>query len=119
MLVMTFIQWWYGPGWNDTGHRIATRIKRTYLGFSIPILARTLFAPWRRIVTPPGGSMQDKLRAYADNAVSRAVGFMVRLFTLIAALVSILVEAIFGGLILAIWPFAPLLGPALIVGGIL
>src|SRR5687767_11777583 len=98
MLLAAFIQWWYGPGWHDAARRLKTRIRTTYLSFSIPILLGTLFAPWKRIITPPGASLQDKMRAMADNAISRAVGFTVRIFVLIAALITVIFYTVFGGL---------------------
>lgn len=119
MLLVGFLQWWYGPGWRDAGNRLASKMRDTYLNFSIPILLKTMLAPWRRIITPPGGSLQQKMRAMVDNAVSRAVGFGVRLMALIAGVLIISIYAIAGGLFLLLWPALPLLGPALIVGGLL
>lgn len=119
MLLVAFVQWWYGPGWRDTAGRISTHLRETYLTFSVPILIPTMFAPWRRIITYPGSTLGDKLRAVVDNLVSRAVGFVVRLFALVAAIIIMSAYAIFGGLLLVIWPVVPLLGPALIVGGLL
>jgi hypothetical protein len=119
MLVVAFLSWWYGPGWGDASRRLAERIRGTYLGFSVPILLRTLFAPWRRISTPPGTSLQDKLRALVDNTVSRCVGFVVRLMALLLALLTIGAYAVVGGALLALWPAIPLLGPVLIVVGLL
>jgi len=63
--------------------------------------------------------MGEKFRAVIDNLVSRAVGFVVRLFALITALLIMSGYLIFGGILLVIWPIVPLLGPALIVGGLL
>jgi hypothetical protein len=119
MLLVAFLQWWYGPGWRDAGNRLANVIHDTYLNFSIPILIRTMFAPWRRIVTAPGGSLQDRLRSLVDNAVSRCVGFVVRLLALIMGCGLLSLYAVFGGLFILIWPALPLLGPALIVGGLI
>lgn len=117
MLLVAFVQWWYGPGWRDASSRLAARIRATFLTFSVPILLRTMFAPWRRIITYPGASLQDRMRAVVDNLVSRAVGFAVRLFALLAALIIVAIYVTFGGLLLILWPILPLLGPALIVGG--
>jgi hypothetical protein len=117
MLVMGFLQWWYGPGWRDAVQRLSARIHQTYLTFSAPILLRTLLSPWRRIVSPPGSSIQQKSRAIIDNAVSRAVGFVVRILALIAAGAIITGYGIVGGLLLLTWPLLPLLGPILLVGG--
>jgi len=119
MLMTAFVQWWYGPGWRDASNRIVLHARNIYLSFSVPILLRTLFAPWHRLTTPPGGALQDKLRASVDNAVSRAVGFTVRLFALLGAIISILLTLVFGGLVLLIWPLAPFLGPVLIIVGLL
>jgi len=119
MLLVAFVQWWYGPGWRDASDRVLTRIRNTFLTFSVPILLRTMFQPWRRIITYPGASLQDRMRAVLDNVVSRAVGFTVRLFALTAAAVLITIFTVLGGLLLIVWPVAPILGPALIVGGFL
>lgn len=121
MLVVAFLQWWYGPGWRDAGDRLSASIRTTYLNFSVPILARTLFAPWRQIISAPGSqsSLQDHLRAFVDNAVSRAVGFTVRLLALFVACLLICIFAASGGILLILWPALPLLGPALIVIGLL
>ena len=119
MLVVAFIQWWYGPGWRDAATQLTTRLRTTLMSFSVPILLRTMFAPWRRITTDPGKSLQDKLRAMVDNAVSRLVGFMVRLMALGAAMLLLTLTAVIGGLIVALWPLLPILGPILVVVGIL
>jgi hypothetical protein len=119
MLVMVFLQWWYGPGWRDAGLRLSEKLHETYLWFSIPILLRTLFAPWRRITTPPGGSLEQRFRAGIDNLLSRVIGFIVRLIAIGAALGLMAFWGIFGGLLLLLWPAIPLAGPALIVAGLL
>jgi hypothetical protein len=118
MLIVAFVQWWYGPGWSNAASRLMTRIQETYLIFSVPSLLSTLFAPWRRIVSAPGRSIGDRFRAGIDNLISRVVGLIVRLMALTAAFLIILFYLIFGGLMLVVWPAAPLLGPILIVGGL-
>ena len=119
MLLVAFIQWWYGPGWRDAGVRLAARLRQTVLTFSLPILLTTMFAPWRRIISYPGSSMQERSRALIDNLISRGVGFIMRLFTLLAAIFLLGVYSIFGGLLLILWPILPFFGPILIVGGFL
>jgi hypothetical protein len=119
MLVVAFLQWWYGPGWRDASSRLTMRMQRTYLSFSVPILLRTLFEPWRRIITTPDSSLQARARALVDNAVSRFIGLSARLLTLLTACLLLVVYAIFGSLILVLWPILPVAGPILIVGGLL
>jgi hypothetical protein len=87
--------------------------------FSIGILVHTLFSPWRRIITYPGAGLDARLRAFGDNLVSRAVGFTVRFFVLLAAALAFVFVAIMGVLEVLIWPLLPLLAAALIVKGVL
>lgn len=77
--------------------------------FSVPSLMRTLFAPWKRIVTNPGAGLNAHLSAIGDNLVSRAIGFTVRVFVLIAALVSIVIIVAVGVVQIVLWPLVPLL----------
>lgn len=76
--------------------------------FSVATLARTLFSPWRRIISGGGRSLDDKLRATLDNFVSRCVGFVIRFFVLIAAGFVMLGAFLAAVLITGIWPLLPL-----------
>ena len=118
MLAFAFISWWYGAGWIDNIRRTQDRISFTYHEFSVPILLRTLFSPWRRIISYGGGSLGMRLRAVVDNIVSRFVGLTVRLLALIAALVLMALAAVLGIVTMLAWPLLPLAGPALLVWGL-
>lgn len=119
MLVVAFFRWWYGPGWRDNADRLKGRIKTIYLEFSIPILIRTLFSPWRRIISYGRGSLEERARATLDNIVSRSVGLVVRISALMAAIIMISLNVVLGSAWLVIWPFLPVAGPILIVWGLL
>ena len=80
---------------------------------------RTLFAPWRRIITYPGAGLEAHVRAATDNLVSRMVGFMVRLMVLFAAAVILFFVAVVSFAVLVIWPLLPLAIPAGLVKGIM
>lgn len=118
MLVFGFLRWWYGPGWRDMANRVLKRARRTYSNFSISTLLRTLFLPWRRIITPPGGSLGERVRALADNMVSRGVGFSIRIIALLTAIIMIVFTLIAGAVMVLIWPFLPPLSLLLMVGGL-
>lgn len=118
MLAFAFISWWYGAGWIDNIHLTRQRISFTYHEFSVPILTRTMFSPWRRIVSYGGGSIGMRLRAVVDNVVSRFVGLTVRLLALVAALVLMTLTAVLGAVTMIVWPLLPLAGPALLLWGL-
>lgn len=119
MLVVAFIRWWYGQGWRENADRLRGRLHNTYLEFSVPILIKTLFSPWRRIISYGRGSLEDRARATLDNIVSRSVGLVVRISALMAAVIIISLNALLGSVWLAIWPLLPVAGPLLLVWGLL
>ena len=106
-MVLEFWYWWYGPGWLDITHRVGNRVVAVWHLFSVAILLQTLFSPWKRIITPPGKSMDAIMRALVDNTVSRVVGFFVRMFSLIAMLVMTTVASVVGFVIVVVWPLLP------------
>jgi hypothetical protein len=107
-MILEMLRWWYGTGWLQATHRIGTWTKGVERTFSITLLLQTLFAPWRRIISAPGKSLDDKMRAAMDNFVSRCVGFVIRSGVLLAAGFTMLGVLIGSVVIVGIWPFLPL-----------
>lgn len=110
-MVMFFemVLWWYGKGWRSAFKLAIDWPKAAAKAFSIKILITTLFAPWRRIVSVPGRSIDEKMRAAVDNLTSRFVGFFVRLGALAAAAVISLLSLLAGVVLALSWPLIPLL----------
>lgn len=115
--MFAFFSWWYGHGWQQVAGSFKSRLQAVADSFSVGQLTKTLFAPWRRITTPPGRSLEDKLRAWADNMFSRIIGFFVRLFVLLIAAVAALLIALLTILETLAWPLVPLALPGLIIAG--
>jgi hypothetical protein len=118
MLVASFFSWWYGRGWQSVATSFKPRLATVLDSFSVRQLLRTLFAPWRRIITYPGTSFDARMRALGDNLFSRAVGFVVRLIVLTAALAALLVVAALTALELVIWPLLPFAIPGCLIAGL-
>lgn len=114
---MQLFSWWYGPGWKQAAAGVQARLTGVSHMFSVPILLRTLWSPWRRIVTNAGSGIDAKIRALGDNMVSRAIGFTVRLLVLITAGCMLLLTALAGLVFVVIWPLIPLLIIACLVKG--
>lgn len=119
MLAGAFIRWWYGAGWSAVIASVRRRMNRTIASFSVPTLTRTLFSPWKRIVAEPGSGFDARLRAMGDNAVSRAVGFTIRLTVLMSAGFALGGVAIFGFFQVILWPVMPLAVIGFIIGAAL
>ena len=115
---MSFFSWWYGRGWKQVADSTGPRLTNVSALFSVEQLMRTLFSPWRRIISYPGASLQDKLRAWGDNMFSRIIGFIVRLFVLLAAFIALVLVGLLSILELIIWPLLPLAIPGFIIAGL-
>jgi len=118
MLARELVTWWYGRGWMGVWKYTLETTSNVSRAFSITLLMRTLFAPWRQIVTYPGASLDAKVHATIDNTVSRLVGFAVRVIVLIAALATVGITTAVGFIAGILWPLMPLAAVALIIKGI-
>jgi len=118
MLALEFFTWWYGQGWLRRWQDIASYVRKTSQTFSVNILARTLFAPWRRIISYPGEGLNNHLRAMVDNLFSRLIGFCVRVLVIIIAVIALIFVLIVGITSAVIWPFMPLVPLFLLIKGV-
>ena len=107
-MFLEFVVWWYGVGWLDISRRIGHRVVAIMQLFSVSILLTTLFSPWKRIISPPGQSIDQIFRGMIDNLVSRTVGFIVRSVVLIMATTLTIVSTIVGFIMVVLWPVLPL-----------
>jgi hypothetical protein len=112
MFISSFFSWWYLTGWKQVISSLERRLKIVAELFSVKQLLQTLLSPWRKIISYPGGSFNDKLRAIGDNMVSRVIGFIVRLLVLVLALGTTIVVLLVSLIELIAWPILP---PAVIV----
>ena len=109
MFLVGILGWWYGAGWTSRLQIMFDRLKATADFFSIGLMLATLFAPFRQISAGRvSGSMADQMRAFADRTVSRVVGAVARLFMIIAGVIILTIQALFGVIIMLFWPLVPL-----------
>jgi hypothetical protein len=108
MLLTQFFRWWYSDGWLSVVESLARRSRSLNQALSTGSLIRTLFAPWRRIISYPGASLNAKLHAALDNLFSRIVGFVVRIFVLLAAGVIQSIVMLLTLVEMLVWPLLPL-----------
>jgi hypothetical protein len=107
MNVILMLRWRYSEGFRWVAQSYAQRMKRVERDFSVRIIIKTLFAPWKQMTSSV--TSHNFFQALVDNTVSRLIGFIVRLFVLIAAgIVIIFVTTIYSA-IFVIWPIMPLL----------
>jgi len=121
MFVLGILSWWYGAGWRRQASRLKERLTATMDYFSIDLLIRTLFSPFRQISAGKvKGPLNVQFRAFVDRLVSRIIGAMVRFFMMIIGSLTIALQAVLGGVGLLVWalvPLLPLVGTVLCISG--
>lgn len=110
MFIVGLLSWWYGAGWLAQGARVKERVASISDFFSIALLFKTLFNPFRQISAGRvDGPIGVKWHAFLDRLISRCIGAIVRLFMILFGLVSIAMTTIVGLVSLVMWALIPLL----------
>lgn len=109
MLAVAFLQWWYGRGWLGAARRVQQQLGRTAQGFSLTLLLRTLFAPWKKTINiaGPNTPLQVRMQWLVGNLVARFIGLAIRSITLFVAVLLLSVIAALGLGLLLLWPVLP------------
>lgn len=108
MLLFALFSWWYTAGWLQLAHLLTRRMAGVLDFFSVGLLLKSLFAPFRQIsVGKVQGPIGVQLRAWADLQISRVIGAIVRLMVIAFGLVTALAMLIVVVSLLVIWPLLP------------
>lgn len=111
---MGMLVWWYGSGWRQRIVYLRERLSSTMDYFSIDLLLKTFFSPFRQISAGKvTGPLAVQMRALLDRLVSRVIGAMIRFFMIIVGVAVIIMQVVFGSVLLVVWaviPVLPLLG---------
>jgi len=110
MQFVALVSWWYGSGWLDQIGLVRGRFARVADRYSLGLLLRTLFSPFKQLDAYGGGGLglDARLRAWLDRQISRMIGALIRSFMIVIGLVVIVAEALIAVLRLLLWPFIPL-----------
>ena len=117
MVMFNLLSWWYSAGWADFLHLSGATLANLMDFFSIDLLFKTLFSPFRQISagSAKSASLDVKFRMFIDRLVSRFIGAIVRTFVIIAGILCIGVVAIINLAFIILWPALPLLPVAGII----
>jgi len=110
---MEFLAWHYTEGVDYYISRWVSLVRWVIHYFSLSLLLKTLFAPWKRLVDEdksPGFNISRYFETLTFNLISRGIGAVVRLALFFVGLI-ILFFIFFGGALgLLIWFAIPLFG---------
>jgi len=110
MFLVGMFSWWYGHGWISQWGRVRDRLMATASYFSIGQLFATLFSPFRQISAGKvRGSLAAHVRAFFDQTISRVIGAIVRLFTILFGVIALVLQFLFEFIIIIVWLTLPIL----------
>ena len=109
-----YLAWHYTTGLLDCLRLLANFLWFVYHFFSVSVIARTLFSPWRRLSEAYRGGFDPEraLETFIVNLLMRVFGFVIRAMFLVVAL-AVLIAVFVLGLLLALFFF---LAPLIILG---
>ena len=121
MFIIGMLSWWYGAGWRQRVVILRERLARTVDYFSIDLLAKTLFAPFRQISAGRvNGPLGVKMQAFFDRLISRMIGMMIRSTMIVMGVGTIIVHSVLGLITVIMWasiPLLPLVGVLMMLSG--
>ncbi len=110
---MEFLSWHYSQGIDYYFRSLNQTLDLIINYFSLGLLLKTLFAPWKRLVevyTSPGFSFQRKFEVFMFNLISRGIGACVRLALFFTAIIVIFLVALGGIVGIVFWLTLPFFG---------
>ncbi len=110
-IVWYYFKWHYSKGFAELINTIKNFLWFISHFFSIKLLLKTLFAPWRRMGESYGDgfNLEAFASAFIVNSLMRIVGFVTRAIIIFVGLVSYTIVLVFGLSIVFIWLFLPII----------
>jgi hypothetical protein len=122
MFLSSLLTWWYSEGLRKRLILERSRLSMIYDFFSLEILLRTVFAPYKQISASSSGvSLGDRWRAFWDRALSRLIGATMRITVIVIGFLALIVGLSFGLTVMFVWivaPFLPIVGLILTLIGL-
>ena len=114
---MSFLSWWYGKGLAWRAEKILDGIERSIDTFSLGLLLKTWFAPFRQIdaLGVVNASLEVRIKKFFDKLFSRFIGAFLRTIIMVIGVFYISFRAIWGVIMLILWLISPILPIILVV----
>jgi len=120
-LLLYYIRWHYGKAIVDYVNIVHNFVWFFYNFFSIPLMARTLFSPFRRLgesYKGQGLNLEAFFSTIIINSLMRIVGFLLRSLLILIGLFFIILSIVVGSVFFVVWIIAPVFLLFLVLYGI-
>lgn len=119
-IAQDYFRWHYTAALTEMFHLWLNFLWFTIHFFSLPQLARSLFAPWKRMTEGRGNawSFEDLASFVIINFISRLIGALLRTIIIVLGLIALILMITVGVVVYVFWILAPALLLILIASGI-
>lgn len=118
-IFISYISWHYTSAIREIFVVWRNFILFLWEAFSVPLLVRTFFSPWKRLDEEKPDLFKPKafLSALIINIFTRMIGAIFRFIVLMISFISLFIVLVAGALMFLLWPFMPvILLAGLVVG---
>lgn len=117
MFLVGILSWWYSDGLVGRVRITRNRLAATVDFFSLSLLLKTFFAPFKRISADSiSGPFTVHFKSFVDRSVSRLVGTVTRTIIIAVSFICVLLQVLYGIILVVFWvliPLMPIIGLAL------
>lgn len=110
MFLAGILSWWYSDGLSQRFNIMLERLASTGDMFSIKLLVKTIFRPFKMISADSSGSMSlsDHMRDFFDKLLSCTIGAIVRITTIFIGLIIMILQLLLNVIVILFWLLVPL-----------
>ena len=116
-LVTSYLYWHYTQAIKDIWQHLKNFLWFCYHFFSIPLLVKTFFAPWRRMGEAYPKGLDIAGSTLLINSLMRLIGIIMRFFLIFVGLVSLVLVCIAGLAAFILWIILPWLAIIIFISG--
>jgi hypothetical protein len=119
--IVSYFAWHYSRAFGEIWNTCTNYIWAVWHFFSVSLLLKTFFAPWRKLDVEYGKglSLENFAGPLIVNTLMRLVGMILRLVIVCIGLLGIVVVFLFGLVVTVVWIFLPVVIICLIWQGFL
>jgi len=112
MIILEYFYWQFIEVPKKIVKVFANLIWFGYNFFSVEYCLKTLFNPWRKIAWSynKGFCLKDHIETFTSNIVSRVMGFLMRVFIVLAWIIYELIIIVLGIALMVFWILLPIIG---------
>lgn len=120
LIALGYLKWHYGKAVYSLSGIWRNFISFTYNYFSIKLLFKNFFDPWKRMTDkyPTGFNLKLYFYAFLTNLIIRIVGMIMRTVLILAGLTCCILLVIFYPIVLIIWLLLPIITIFLLEKGV-